>query len=567
MGSDSPQASSHAEFDVLFDDCARLYFSGQIKVGLELSADGVRRARTTGDRASLRKLLHAHAVFQSDLHNLPQAFEAFSEALDLCDKAEHASFAWLNISAALAYAELPRLAASAAHVALDYANKVTSPRSHQLARGAALANVAYACLFTKEYGLGLRSSRAAIEVLEGRTSHDARKADAEVANFLVVLTIHVRLLLRVSMLDEAAKCLENARALARGTVSIDRVTLVVELTGALLDTYCGNFDRGVARLVEFVLSETTPSPVLVADALRHLVEAYLVANRPQRAAEHMRQLSRHMQHVRSEAALFHHRRYIGWLASIGHPQSPNQEVRQTERSVVAHTKDEHWAASQRSLVLEDLCAAAELHDDPSGMHSHRVAELARLLALQIGIEKSQCDRIALAAKLHDVGKIGIPPAILSKPAQLDEAESEIMRSHSVAGAELLASAQVDDPEIAVAVARHHHEWWSGEGYPDGLAKDEIPLAARITAIAETFDAMTHDRPYRPRHATANAVDVIAKSAGRQFDPALAITFCALVQDLQSTHGDLDAYLEQSAKPSGFLRAKERFSEIIGTFSV
>src|SRR5262249_38745856 len=158
-----------------------------------------------------------------------------------------------------------------------------------------------------------------------------------------------------------------------------------------------------------------------------------------------------------------HRRHMGWLASLGKLDSL-ETAPQMECEALARSRGENSLTNERSLVLEDLCAAAELHDDPSGMHSHRVAELARSLALRVGIEKDESDRIAFAARLHDIGKIGVPPAILSKPGPLDVGEAELVRSHASAGAELLALAQIDDSDTAVVVARHHHEWWSGKGY-------------------------------------------------------------------------------------------------------
>jgi putative two-component system response regulator len=166
-------------------------------------------------------------------------------------------------------------------------------------------------------------------------------------------------------------------------------------------------------------------------------------------------------------------------------------------------------------------------------------------------------RIENAARLHDVGKVGIPPSILSKRGALDASEFDLMRSHTVAGAELLASANIDDAETAIAVARHHHEWWSGTGYPDRLAGSAIPIAARITSLTEAFDAMTHDRPYRPQLSHSSALDVIAERAGHQFDPELARIFCRLIRDLQTAHRDLDVYLERGVRQSVFLQIRQR----------
>jgi putative two-component system response regulator len=196
------------------------------------------------------------------------------------------------------------------------------------------------------------------------------------------------------------------------------------------------------------------------------------------------------------------------------------------------------------------------------MHTHRVAELAGALARKVGIDAALSQRIARAARLHDIGKVAIPPSILSKREALDDAEADIMRSHTTAGAELLASADVDDADTVIAVVLHHHEWWSGGGYPDGLSGEEIPLAARITAIAEAFDAMTHERPYRPPLSLHNALAIIAERGGRQFDPRLATEFVGLVHELAPSQERLDALLQQNCQRSTFVRAQKRLKEQI-----
>jgi putative two-component system response regulator len=548
------------DFDALLSDCVRLYYAVQPKQGLDVSARGIRCARTLGDRASLRKMLTAQAILQAELHNLPQAFETCSEILDLCNEFDDAAYgfsAWNNISGALAYAEFPRLAVAAARVALEYAERIEQVEQRQVFCGSALTNLAYGCLFTKEYGLGLRTIRRAIGVLEPQGALGPSQIHTHLASLLLALTVHGRLLLRVNKLDEAEASLRRAEKLSANEGQLARTRVVVEMSCALLETYCGDFDLGVARLVEFALSKTLSSPVVVADALRDLAEAYLVVNRPQLAAEHLRHLGKHMQQVRSEIALFHHRRHTGWLETLA-AESRHSPRETPQRHPLEHTRKYRDVAAQRSQVLEDLCAAAELHDDSSGMHPHRVAELARALAAAVGVQRDVCEHIAHAAKLHDVGKVAIPPAILCKPGLLNDVEIDVMRSHTTAGAEILASAEIEHSHVVVSVARHHHEWWSGAGYPDGLSREEIPLAARITAVAESFDAMTHARPYRQALSVASALQTIEDRAGHQFDPALATAFCSLVREMHATYGDLDSYLERGAKRSAFLQARERF---------
>jgi len=560
------KVKSSANLDKLFTECAQLYYSGQTKSGLDLAANGVAHARALGDKPALRKMLTAYGIFQSDLHNLPGAFQTFSEALDLgleLSEPQYVSSVWQNISSALAYAELPELSISAARVAGRYAEQISVSEGRRISCAAALSNIAYGCLFSRQYGLGLRSAKLACDLLRCPDDAAPSECDKIIAQAALTRSYQARLLLRVNMLEAAAKCVGDAEDLLQGAPSTNRVLLVVQMTRALLDTYSGNFSHGVSRLAEFVTSTASQNPVLIADALRDLVEAHTSAKFAKPAAEYLRQLGKHMQRVRSEDTLFHHNRHTGWLASISKGGSAlRTRVETGHRSRPGMPRRQRELSNERSEVLEDLCSAAELHDDPSGMHPFRVAELARALALRIGLGEAEANSIAQAAKLHDVGKVGVPPTILRKPTSLDPAETEIMRSHTVAGAELLASAEVDGFGITVAVARHHHEWWSGTGYPDGLARNQIPLAARITSLAESFDAMTHDRAYRPRLSVTSTLEVISDRAGHQFDPELAVTFCSLVRDLQSAHSELDAYLERGARSSRFLRAKQRFADQI-----
>jgi putative two-component system response regulator len=134
-----------------------------------------------------------------------------------------------------------------------------------------------------------------------------------------------------------------------------------------------------------------------------------------------------------------------------------------------------------------------------------------------------------------------------------------MCSHASAGAELLLSANVEHKDTAVSIARHHHEWWSGGGYPDGLAGESIPVAARITALAEAFDAMTHARSHRPKLPIERALNIISERAGHQFDPSFASVFCDMTRDLCLRHVDLDAHLERAAESRGIFRLKRRLS--------
>jgi two-component system cell cycle response regulator len=150
-------------------------------------------------------------------------------------------------------------------------------------------------------------------------------------------------------------------------------------------------------------------------------------------------------------------------------------------------------------------------------HSRAVAVIGARVARVLGADD---DAVRLAGSVHDVGKLTIPRSILDKPGPLTSSEWRLVRSHPAAGERLLHASFADRPEVLAAV-RSHHERWDGGGYPDGLAGDDVPVAARIIAVADAFQAMLESRPYRPQRRAAEALDEIEAHAGAQFEPVCA----------------------------------------------
>ena len=176
-------------------------------------------------------------------------------------------------------------------------------------------------------------------------------------------------------------------------------------------------------------------------------------------------------------------------------------------------------------TVRSLAAAVEAKDDYTGGHIHRVHELGLLLVGQVAPEMIDDPQLAYGFLLHDIGKLAVPDAVLTKPGKLDEAEWELMRGHPEAGGRILAAIPFLDGALAVVL--HHHERWDGGGYPDGLAAEAIPLPARIFAVVDTVDAITSDRPYRAGQPLEVAMEVLCSEAGKQFDPACVAGFRAL----------------------------------------
>jgi putative nucleotidyltransferase with HDIG domain len=181
------------------------------------------------------------------------------------------------------------------------------------------------------------------------------------------------------------------------------------------------------------------------------------------------------------------------------------------------------AERRRLQVLTRLAAALDAQDPYLAGHSHRVARYATGTALKLGLDADECARIQRAALIHDIGKLQIPDALLTKPGRLTSDEFELTKSHAEAGAKMAAC--LGDAELA-EIVRHHHERFDGTGYPSGLHGEEIPLGARVIAVADTFDAVTSLRPYRPAARHKRAIEVLRAGSGSQFDPAVVHAFIA-----------------------------------------
>ena len=186
-------------------------------------------------------------------------------------------------------------------------------------------------------------------------------------------------------------------------------------------------------------------------------------------------------------------------------------------------------------ILERLALAAEYRDDITGKHTKRVGDLSACIARELDLPPDQVEMIRLAAQLHDLGKIGVPDEILGKPGRLSQDEFERMKTHCDIGSRILAGGSSALLQLAEEIALTHHEQWAGSGYPRGLAGESIPLAGRIVAVADVFDALTHARPYKLAWPVAQAVAEIQRMSGTQFDPGVvealaAVLRCANLQE-------------------------------------
>ena len=251
-----------------------------------------------------------------------------------------------------------------------------------------------------------------------------------------------------------------------------------------------------------------------ADQVDNDIQARLVSDLIGRYAALSRELDeRNAQLARSEAAL---------------------EKYNTQLEALVEEKVNEISTSQVAAI-HALVKLAESRDDDTGAHIERTSAYCKLLAEKLyglggyGIGADYPENIALASPLHDIGKVGIPDAILLKPAKLTDDEFAVMKTHTVIGYKTLLSAEHLYPEntflrTGMEISRHHHEKWDGGGYMDGLTGERIPLSARIMALSDVYDALRSRRPYKDPFPHERAVEIMANGRGSHFDPALFDVF-------------------------------------------
>ena len=204
-----------------------------------------------------------------------------------------------------------------------------------------------------------------------------------------------------------------------------------------------------------------------------------------------------------------------------------------QAAVLQQMVDQRTAELQRTRldIIRRLGFAAEYRDEETGSHILRMSHSCVLLAQALGWSEEACDLIMNASPMHDIGKIGIPDAILRKPGRLEPDEWEVMQTHASIGYQLLEGDDSPIMSMARDIAGSHHEKWDGSGYPRGLVGEDIPVSARIAALADVFDALTSPRPYKQAWSVERAIRLIQEQSGRHFDPVLVELFMQKLPDI------------------------------------
>ncbi len=209
-------------------------------------------------------------------------------------------------------------------------------------------------------------------------------------------------------------------------------------------------------------------------------------------------------------------------------------------------KERTLALARANSKLEDLQVeiimrlglATEMRDDDTGAHVRKICNIVEFLAGKCGLEEEVCKVWGLASTMHDVGKVGIPDNILLKPGRLTAEEFDVIKTHTIIGAKILEGSESELIQVARIIALNHHEKWDGSGYPAGLAREDIPLAARITAIADVFDALISARPYKDPWPLEKILELFNNESGKHFDPELTAMFMEAVPEIMQMRQQL-----------------------------
>jgi putative two-component system response regulator len=535
-----------------------LFLTGRAPEAFSFAEQGLELARRSS-RPNDARLFHTLlGALLGEIGATADAIQSHQSALELTIKLSDVQgeiVCWNNLSALLLDAGMYVESISAARRALRLLDEVDSDCNENRARCETNLALALHRMGELESALGY----ALMSISHSHEPQNGRQAQSKIIRECNLAGI----LIDMGEIRRAREHAVAASALSKRYPN-DRSAALADVCAALVEVFGGDSTQGILRLEEVSRDKTVMAlPPLYLNSLGALVRAYRAVERNEEALHCLEMLldqisSKHVKSIVDQLAKF--------VDFGGNQQfrfsSANLRFHQMEVAVLRQKVAEGQVQQSRLEMLERMAIAADIREDISGEHGFRVGRLSALLAREIGWDRDACNALDIAARLHDIGKIGIPEKILLDEKTLREAEKQFIASHTKVGAEILSRSDIPQVRIAEEIARCHHEWWDGGGYPKHLKGKDIPRSARIVALADVFDAMTHGRPYAPARPIEEALDLIAGLRGRQFDPELTDHFLALVRRLAKENENLDAYLGKAARNSPFLKARARIKELL-----
>jgi putative two-component system response regulator len=495
----------------------------------------VRWSRLLGDRELLAKALTFRAALAGENYDLSIAFEASIEALQIGKETGDAfriAACYSNLGVLMRQLGRYRAAMKCLEVGLKYCDGIRT--GNDKVRAVAMTSMS---------DLHLRQGNWIAARDAAREAQDSfRRINILMSICASAIGNEVEAHLRLQDFEGAVNAIERLTQLNNQHPSTTADGYLRQAT-ALHQSFVGNTAQAVRALKEFA-----KSPTLRESTLRHLIDIYERTGEPDKALEVTRELLEDLRSARREVTESDVAQID--ISSLDDDDSDMRELlaRSARFEVEASRVGDKFYA--KLAYLFELGVTAELREEDgthAGEHIYRVGRLCAALAIEAECEEGLCWLAEIAGRAHDVGKTSLPSHTILKNGLLSDGEMELLRAHAEDGAALVA--QLAEPRLVqvVAAVRHHHERWDGSGYPSRLTGAEIPLLARIIAICDSFDAMTHARPWRPARTIGGGLKEVERCAGSQFDPRLVGLFVNLVRRLQREHGDLDEYLGEPGR--------------------
>ena len=515
--------------------CQHLYANARSFDALPFGRANVMLAEHSNDVALMRRSHTACGLLLADTADIAGAIEHHTHALRLAaaeDDAVEISRVWNNIGGAFCISGNFSLSAACFRRVQSLLHAETAPI---FSRYAAFGNLAHCLYHLNEIQEGLQFAAQALEEMTSAFfQQDPHGA----------LLLHrncVKLYLAAGQLPEAKRHVEEVVRMA-ARAATPRAAIAASTTQAAYEMACGDHDLGLTRLDQaLVLSRAVPATL--RDTLVSVVRAEDNAGFPAHALVRLHELSDHIYH----SAIAQTRRHVE-IAELmpvlmsGTEQAIEQTRARLTSRLLPPDEPTEWKTLQR------LAVGAAMRVDSTGWHGIRVGVLTQALAREYRLPPLQALEFGLAAQLHDIGMASVPERVLMQPGALNPTERALVRKHTTAGAEMLSGD--DHPRIVIAsdIVKYHHARWDGEGYPTNVAGKSIPLAARMCAVADVYDTLVTDRPYRKAWSMDKALGELQRVAGTQLDPELVRCFEVVIRRESANEGidpsmDVDGGLE------------------------
>ncbi len=538
-----------AEAEALGEIAALVLADGHLDDALTAAIEARELARLSGSEAVEVHALHLEGRIHAAVGNLDDALDNVLTALDLVRRSDESSTRGVDERALLS-------TLAAVHLERGDVDRALTVAEAAVAAGAELPRneaevVALACLAevraaAGDLGPAAGSGEAALALAREVAPSRVPELLVIIASIDVGLHRWDRALRRV---DEAAGLVDDERPVSL-LLAAD-----LALVRAAVAAGCGDhhaalgFDGDAIALARRVI-ESDASEVLQAAALRRRLRAHRESATRCRALGLLDQAVVHLEQrvtaVEALGAITAEQRMrtqqIAHDAEAGRLQAEILRLRTGELEALVRGRTYDLEEYQLE-AFQRLAVLAEFRDTDTGEHTIRVGDLAGEIADELGEASPWSHRLRLAARLHDIGKVAVPDAILLKPGKLTDDEMAVMRTHTTVGAEILGGSVSPLIQLAAEVALNHHEWWDGRGYPNGAAGEAIPLSGRIVGVADVFDALLSARPYKRAWTTAEAAQYIIDGCGAQFEPRIVDAFLRVAL---RRHPDLAGHLTRLA---------------------